>query len=60
MLYVGEIRKNLSRKEGLVRCVGWEILDRMSKKNLTIKMTFERCPERSEHPGCIIFRRRLF
>lgn len=31
----------------------------MAKKDLTIKMTLERCPERSEEASCDIFRRRV-
>lgn len=42
------------------RYLGWEILERVAKKDPTIKITFERCPERSEEAGCVIFRRKVF
>lgn len=47
------------QKRGITGIWGGRFLDRVAKNDLPIKMTFGRCPERSEEAGCVIFRRRV-
>lgn len=58
ILCIGELGKAYAEKRDY-RYLGWEILDRVAKNDLPIKMTFGRCPERSEEAGCVVFRRRV-